>query len=196
MRRPKFPGRRPRGIVIDPNIRLYHGSSVRFGDPRADASSLPCDFGKGFYLTPDYSRAEERARYKLKGGTDEAYVLAFDYDDEAAERDSASGKRPFIITFEAGKEWLDFVERNWDTRYTGIQYLTTFDGIIIGPSSDANIERVLREYRNSPRRPEDVERALRELDLEKYGEQYFFGSDEVMRKYLKRVRKADRKVRR
>lgn len=181
--------RRKRGrgeIEIDPNIKLYHGSSVVFERPRADVNVLPCDFGRGFYMTEDKERARRRAVEKMLKGGGKGFVLEYDFDDEAAFRDSKKG-RPYIKWFEEDKEWLDFVERNWDGRYVEMGDHTSFDGIIIGPSSDYRIADVLDKYRKSPRGDDDVEKALRDLDLAAYGKQYFFGSQEAIDKYLKYV---------
>jgi len=87
--------RRRRGkgeIEIDPNIKLYHGSSVVFEKPRADVNALPCDFGIGLYMTADPKRAEIRAIEKAERTDKKAYVLEYDFDDEAALSDEREGK--------------------------------------------------------------------------------------------------------
>lgn len=82
------------------------------------------------------------------------------------------------------KEWLDVVSCFWDPSLTDLLNHSQIEGIIIYPSSDARIPTVLKEYRTSPRTAGDVEKALSDLNLDKYGIQYFFGSKAVIRKYL------------
>ncbi len=183
--------RRGRGeIEIDPNIKLYHGSSVVFERPLADVNALPCDFGMGLYMTADPKRAEVRAIEKAEATGKKAYVLEYDFDDEAALRDEREGK-VFIKRFEEDGDWLDYVERHWDPRYTDVEYHTRFDGIIVGPSSDAKIQDVLEKYRKGRRTSRRTRKTLEELELEKYGTQYFFGSQEAIDKYLRYVGKRE-----
>ena len=67
---------KPKKPVISPNIDLYHGSNVKFRRPKPDVNELPCDLGKGFYLTEDWDRAVSRADEKAKSNENsEKWVL-------------------------------------------------------------------------------------------------------------------------
>ncbi len=169
------------------NKRLYHGTNVRFEEPKSDRNTLPCDFGRGFYLTEIYDRAVSRAEEKatLVEGS-EKWILVFEFDDERAYADAKNGKLQ-IKEYREDKEWLDAVTMFWDDSLRELWENAKIEGIIIAPSSDARTWEILNAYRSSLRSREDVEKALRELRLDIYGTQYFFGTDKVIMKYLKFV---------
>ena len=106
-------------------------------------------------------------------------------NDESSTKSMNSQTESAIMygTF-ARKLVLDVVSSFWDPSLTNLLNHSQIEGIIISPSSDARIPTVLKEYRTSPRTVKDVETALSDLELEKYGIQYFFGSKAVIRKYL------------
>ncbi len=177
--------RKPIKSVISPNIDLYHGTNVKFRRPKPDVNELPCDLGKGFYLTEYPERAENRAEEKASGNPNsEKCVLKFVFDDEKADRVFKRGKL-WLKEYSANKEWLDVVSSFWDPSMKDLLEHSQIHGIIISPSSDARISDVLGVYRCSPKTAEDVEKALQALDLDKYGIQYVFGSKTAIRKYLK-----------
>ena len=107
----------------------------------------------------------------------------FVFDDEKAYRDAKRGKL-WLKEYNPDKERLGVVSSFWDPSLTDLLNHSQIEGIIISPSSDARIPTVLKEYRTSPRTAGDVEKALSDLNLDKYGIQYFFGSKAVIRKYL------------
>ena len=177
--------------VISYSIRLYHGTDTPFKKPEFDRNVLPCDLGRGFYLTRKLDRAVSRAEEKaLLSGSPEKWVLVFEFDDERAYYDVKHNKL-FLKEFKEDKEWLDVVTLFWDDDYAECWERSNIEGIIISPSTDAKTGQILSEYRSSPRTEEDAEKALRELELEKYGTQYFFGSNEVIGKYLTYVGACD-----
>ena len=176
---------KPKKLVISPNKDLYHGSNVKFRRPKPDVNELPCDLGKGFYLTGDWDRAVRRAKEKSEsGGSTEKWVLKFVFDDVKANRDAEQGKL-WLKVYDENKEWLDVVTNFWDPSMDDLLEHSKIEGIIISPSSDARIPIVLDEYRSSPRAEDDVKKALFDLEPKKFGIQYVFGSKAAIRKYLK-----------
>lgn len=169
--------------VISRNKILYHGTVSNFKQARSDCNRLPGNHGLGFYLTPSFDRALLRAKEKAIRKDSVAQVYVYIFDDVRAQRDADAGK----IWFEnivPSRKWLDITELFWDRSFESAMYHVRTDGILIMPSSDAMIEEVLGTYRQSKRTDHDVEQTLRDLELDKYGEQYYFGTDELIGKYL------------
>ncbi len=113
--------RKPKKPVISPNIDLYHGSNVMFEKPDPDVNKLPCDLGKGFYLTKDWKRAVSRAEEKaLSNKTTEKWVMKFVFDAERAYRDAREGQL-YLKRYKEDKEWLDTVWFYWDESKRGLR---------------------------------------------------------------------------
>lgn len=66
-------------------MRLYQGSNLMIETPDLSRSKPFKDFGRGFYLSPDYAQAMERAQQitdlQQKGTP---CVTEFDWDEEEA----------------------------------------------------------------------------------------------------------------
>lgn len=171
--------------VYSANKMLYHGTTVYFEIPRIENSNPPCDLGRGFYLTESRERAEQRAREKAERSKrkEKKYVLIFEFDDEKAYLDASNGI-VYLKSYDENKEWLYLVEMFWDDETWNISRNVSIEGILIAPSTDANNAEILKEYRISPKSDSDVERALDRLILNRFGTQYYFGTNRLIRKYL------------
>ena len=165
------------------NKRLYHGTTSNFTDAKSDVNRLPCDHGLGFYLTPFFDRTTSRAEEKVFNEDSVVQVYLYIFDDERAQQDANDGKLWFE-TIVPCKQWLDSTEFFWDRSIEGALYKLRTDAILIMPSPDATVERILTRYRNSARTDADVKQALEDLNLDRYGTQYYFGTDKNITKYL------------
>lgn len=60
-------------------VLLYHGSNINFNLPDLQYAKSACDFGRGFYLTPNKKKAENAARWRSKksGGNPVLHVFKF-----------------------------------------------------------------------------------------------------------------------
>ena len=159
-------------------MRLYHGSNVVVERPDLARSKPFKDFGRGFYLSPILSQAEERARQVFdllrEGGP---CVTVFDWDEEASRRDGLE-----IRFFEDYcEEWAEFVLRNRDRK--GKHPVHGYD-IVIGPIADDGVTYQLRRYSEGDI---SMRRLVEEL---KYAKgltiQYFFGTERAL-SYLRKL---------
>ncbi|MBP3788682.1 MAG: DUF3990 domain-containing protein [Prevotella sp.] len=59
---------------------LYHGTNEDFGDIDLNKSKPNKDFGQGFYLSREYTQAEEWAKFILLNRNNSSRQPAHDYD--------------------------------------------------------------------------------------------------------------------
>ena len=108
-------------------MRLYHGSNVVVERPDLARSKPFKDFGRGFYLSPILSQAEERARQVFdllrEGGP---CVTVFDWDEEASRRDGLEIKF-FEDYCEEWAECLKAIERTCPNLPRGIRSILSGD---------------------------------------------------------------------
>lgn len=159
-------------------MKLYHGSNLMIGTPGLSCSKPFKDFGQGFYLSPDYVQAMERARQVTdlrQAGA--PCVTEFEWDEEAA--------RSFGLRIKAFddycQEWAEFVFANRDRKRS----LPIHDyDIVIGPIADDGVTYQLRRFREGDI---TMERLIEEL---KYAKgltiQYFFGTQRAL-SFLKKI---------
>lgn len=123
-------------------MKLYHGSNVKIREIDLSLCRDYKDFGKGFYLTQDYSRAVNMANYRK------------DLEDDGSPEIS-----PFIFNkarchpdikikeFKTRNwEWARFVMMNRD-RSQNPPYLHEYD-IVIGPVADSHVDDQIAEYKS------------------------------------------------
>lgn len=114
-------------------MRLLHGSNVAVRRPDLNLCQSKNDFGRGFYLTPNWNRAWEMGKRKrniLQSG--EITVSAFNFTMKAAK-----GAGLNIVSFSCfTTEWARFVINNRDNDYFSHPY-----DIVIGPVADAILDQ-------------------------------------------------------
>lgn len=150
-------------------MKLYHGSNVEVKVPDLLRSRPFKDFGQGFYLSPLYEQAMERAlqtKALLQDGI--PFVSIFEWNDEEAIRAGLS-----IKIFDGYScEWAQFVLANRDRKAD--HPVHNYD-IVIGPIADDGVTYQLRRYREGDL---TMERLIEEL---KYAKgltiQYFFRTE-------------------
>ena len=149
-------------------ITLYHGSNVEIDRIDLSKSKIGKDFGKGFYLNPNYDQAYKmavRAKNINKEGSE--IVSAFEFDDDILTKSELNVK----VFTEYSKEWADFVVANRNNKSE--TPIHTYD-IVIGPIADDNVGTQIYRY---SRGFIDINKLIAELKFEETAIQYFFGTE-------------------
>ncbi len=151
-------------------MKLYHGSNIEIKQPDLSRSKPFKDFRQGFYLSPIYEQAMERAKQMtdlLQNGS--PHVTSFEWNETGTTRLR-------IKTFDDYcQEWAEFVLANRDRKRK--HPIHDYD-IVIGPIADDGVTYQLRRYREGDI---TMERLIEEL---KYAKgltiQYFFGTEQAL----------------
>ena len=158
-------------------IKLYHGSNIEIDNIDLSKSKIGKDFGKGFYLNPNFDQAYKMAvRAKNINKEGSVIVSAFEFED-----DILTSSELKIKTFtEYTKEWADFVVAN---RNNKSQIPIHPYDIVIGPIADDNVGTQIYRY---SRGFIDIDKLITELKFEEKAIQYFFGTETAI-KLLKKI---------
>lgn len=153
-------------------IKLHHGSYMYI--ERIDlAKSRPGkDFGKGFYLNPDFEQAMLWGKSRAKIiSTGEAIVTSFEFDLDQAINDGLSIK----VFEDYSDEWAEFVVAN--RRNASNNQLHNYD-IVIGPIADDNVGRQIQLYMQGYW---SIEQLIEKIKYTaKKSVQYFFASEKSL----------------
>lgn len=129
-------GRKQRdGHVVNENMRLYHGTGSNFERPDIRYCKSDCDFGKGFYATPDPRYAWKHANHRVSSLDDYFWVNQYDFNDELADEELV------VKEFDDMRSWAQFVVEN----RLGIH--DEFFDVAIGPSADDDFNAVVNYCR-------------------------------------------------
>lgn len=122
-------------------MRLFHGSYCRIVDIDLTKGREYKDFGKGFYLTPDFGRAVTMAnRSVILNQTGSAEVNSFIFNRTSCPKDLK------IREFRTNNwEWAKFVMMNRD-KSCKPPYKHEYD-IVIGPVADSSVDAEIASYR-------------------------------------------------
>lgn len=151
-------------------MKLYHGTNVAFNNISLLKSKPNKDFGRGFYLSPNYEQALEMAQIKteqLQEGT--LIVMTFEIDEKEME------KLQILRFDEYNEDWAKFIlaNRNNSTKKTIHQY-----DIVIGPIADDKVGLQLWRYENELI---DLSTLVQKLKYMKgMTFQYFFGTTKAL----------------
>lgn len=159
-------------------IKLYHGSNVEITKVDLSICKNGKDFGKGFYLNPNFEQAHLMASktFRILGEGSET-VSTFAYDPELAE---ANGLKIKIFP-DYCEEWAEFVVMNRKNK-TNIP-AHDFD-IVIGPIADDSVGVQIRRYIQGYL---PVSQLVDELRFHgDHAVQYYFGTEQAL-KFLKRI---------
>ena len=158
-------------------ITLYHGSNIKIDNINLSKSKLGKDFGKGFYLNPNFDQAYKmavRAKKINKEGSE--IVSAFEFEDNILTKSELKVK----IFSDYSKEWADFVVANRNNKSD--TPIHPYD-IVIGPIADDNVGTQIYRY---SRGFIDINKLITELKFEEKAIQYFFGTENAI-KLLKKL---------
>ena len=163
-------------VLLDTNLILYHGTTSLI-DAIDVAKGKPYkDFGRGFYVTEDFSHAKNLATrnkrlLQERGGEKcSAYVYTYELDMGMAEDFE-------MIEFTvANMDWMRFILSNRKVREKSHNY-----DIVIGPTANDDTSLVLKSYFTGLYGDVGSERAvqiaLEMVEAENLPVQIYFGSN-------------------
>lgn len=158
-------------------ITLYHGSNVEINEVDLGKCKPGKDFGKGFYLNPNYSQAygmAVRTTKILKRGTE--IVTAFEFNDSVLY----STEFKIKIFPDYSEEWAEFILKN---RKNDIETPMHDYDIVIGPIADDTVGSQIRRFLQGYM---PIHQLVEELKF--HGDravQYYFGTERSL-KLIKR----------
>lgn len=156
-------------------MKLYHGSNVEIESIDLARGRRGKDFGKGFYVNPDYMQAVEFCSSVIRReGVGVPTVTSFDFDESALNVLN-------VMRFDGySKEWAEFIllNRNNTSDVPAHDY-----DIVVGPIADDGVGTQIRRL---SRGFITFDAFLEELKYSKVSIQYFFGTEEAI-KYLKKI---------
>lgn len=152
--------------------KLYHGSFMGIDNIDLSLSKSGKDFGKGFYLNPDYEQAllwaESRVRTLQEG---KPTVTSYEFNLDSALEAGLSVK----IFEEYTEEWAEFVVSN--RRNITNASCHSYD-IVIGPIANDNVGRQIQLYMQGYWTIAQLIERIRYNA--KKSTQYFFGSERAL----------------
>jgi len=158
------------------NMKLYHGTNIRFETPKIIRPNRALDFGTGFYTTTDTEQASAWAKVVVRRANNGIPLInVYEFDENL--RDNLLVKH-----FHApNKDWLDFVCEHRLDNYRGNNY-----DLIIGPVANDNTMLVIQSYIDSIKNNEAekdffAEFALRQLRADKLKNQFVFKTEAALR---------------
>ncbi len=156
-------------------MKLYHGSNVEIESINLNLGRRGKDFGKGFYVNPDYMQAVEFCSSVIRReGQGVPTVTSFDFDESALDVLN-------VMRFDGySKEWAEFILKNRNN--ISDEPAHDYD-IVIGPIADDGVGTQIRRL---SRGFITFDAFLKELKYSKVSIQYFFGTEEAI-KYLKKI---------
>lgn len=122
-------------------MKLYHGSNMRIEQVDLSFSKPNKDFGRAFYLSDDYSQAEELANLKATFLGGKPIISTFEFDENLISEGEIKFK-----SFEGyTEEWAHFIydHRNDEQGRT----LHDFD-VVYGPIADDKVGAQINNFRN------------------------------------------------
>ena len=157
-------------------LTVYHGTTSLIESIDVSKGKPYKDFGRGFYVTEDYSHAKNLAsRNKLLeskrfGKNIQAYVYTYSLDMKKAK----SFKTKEFST--ADLDWMRFVLANRATKEKNHDY-----DIVIGPTANDDTSLVLKSFFSGLYGDLESDRAvtiaLEMIEAENLPEQIYFGSN-------------------
>ena len=156
-------------------MKLYHGSNIEIDFIDLSKGRHGKDFGKGFYVNPDYSQAALFSNVVVKReGFGSPIVNVFEFNEKALHLLDVKKFEGYT------KEWAEFIIGNRGN--SSVANIHNYD-IVIGPIADDNVGTQIRRL---SRGFISMEVFLNEIKFIKPSIQYFFGTVDSL-KYLKKI---------
>ena len=147
-------------------MRLYHGSNTSFQEIDLGRCRPNKDFGKGFYLTPDYAGAVKMAHRTVRRFGGHPFVMAFEFDDAVL-----AGVPVRCFPSPSG-EWAMFVMANRRPQMTAEDHNRQNQyGMVCGPIANDDLALLFRQFE---RGLVSVEMLVREMRFKQLTIQYSF----------------------
>lgn len=119
-------------------MRLLHGSYMEISKPDLSKCKSHNDFGRGFYLTPNWKRAWQMGRRSSMLHRGQITVNAFLFFPRQSEQKGLSIKK--FEGFTAG--WAKFILQNRECA----NFKHGYD-IVVGPVADAIVDHEIERYK-------------------------------------------------
>ena len=119
-------------------MRLLHGSNVEIVTPNLKKCQSRNDFGRGFYLTPQWQRAYLMAKRRASRDGGGPVVTPFQYIPAKAQEHGLNVKE--FKGFSA--EWSKFIIQNRSDETFTHDY-----DIVIGPVADAFVDKEIERHK-------------------------------------------------
>ena len=160
-------------------IRLYHGSNVKITKIDLSLCKVGKDFGKGFYLNPDYNQAQIMAAKTCRIlGHGHEVVNEYQFDESVLVNNSDLNIKIFD---DYSEEWAEFIVLN--RRNKTLIPAHPYD-LVIGPIADDSVGVQIRRYIQGYL---PVSKLVEELRFHgDHAIQYYFASDKSL-SYLKNI---------
>ena len=151
-------------------MKLYHGTNVEFDQIDLLKSKPNKDFGRGFYLSADYTQAKDMAEAKVEQ-LESGSPIVLEY-----EADEAEWANLRVLRFDSyTEEWAMFILANRNN--TSKAPVHDYD-IVIGPIADDRVGLQLWRYET---RSIDLPTLVRNLQYMKgVTILYFFGTERAI----------------
>ena len=121
-------------------MKLYHGSNLKIENINLDKSKKGKDFGRGFYLSDNYSQAYKMACLTTdRLGFGSPIVSEYDFDESCLEDCSIKVKKFDEYT----EEWAQFI---LDNRTNELEFNIHNYDIVIGPIADDKVGYQIRRF--------------------------------------------------
>lgn len=161
-------------------ITLYHGSNVEINDIDLSKCRKGRDFGKGFYLNPNYEQARGMAQKAVRIMHDGIEIVnAFEFDDALVKQ---SNDFKIKIFADYNEEWAEFIVMNRKNK-TDIP-AHDYDIVIGRPIADDSVGVQLRRFMQGYM---PLSQLIEELRFHgDHAIQYYFGTPKAI-KLLKRI---------
>ena len=159
-------------------MKLYHGTNQVFTEIELQKSKPNKDFGRGFYLSPDYEQALSMAQIKVEQFQEgQPVVMEYEVDESAIDA-------LHVLRFaDYSEQWAEFILANRGNS-TG-KPVHDYD-IVIGPITNDKVGVQLWKYESQLI---DLPTLVSKLKYMKgLTIQYFFGTERAL-SILKRVEK-------
>lgn len=119
-------------------MRLLHGSYMEITSPDLSKCKSRNDFGRGFYLTPNWKRAWQMCKRSSMFHHGNVTVNAFLFYPKRCEQKGLS-----IKVFEGfTAEWAKFILQNRESDRLSHSY-----DVVVGPVADAILDQEIERYK-------------------------------------------------
>jgi len=154
-------------------MRLYHGSNVAFSNVDLTKCRPNKDFGRGFYMTPEYDGALHMAHRTVKRFGGDPHIMTFELNENQLEPINV---RRFS---KPSEEWALFVmanrrserlaeDHNRDNRYD----------MVVGPIANDDLALLFRQFE---RGLATVEMLVHTMEFKRLTMQYSFHTEAALR---------------
>lgn len=159
-------------------MTLYHGSNQDIAEVDLLKGMSYKDFGRGFYLTPDYDTACRMAKKKARLLMGVPTVIEYELDETVLEDGSLA-----VLRFpeKATVEWAHFVDGNRDRNHSVEPHC--YD-VVCGPIADDGVAYSLGRYHEGTMTIEELAATLQDKFLD---QQVMIGSQRAL-SYLKKIK--------